>query len=241
MRGCGYYSQFGVGSFILFPTFTIQVDDSEDNIVSFKSIGRNPHIKNDYTEPKPEDARPAHIIPDDTVPSTINDMATVQFRSIVPKASRRAPPPRPAAPPTTPPDNLDSEFDSPKPVVITDEELRQSAEKPLTKRQLQAIHEGINCLPEVPPSYTPGPAESTTTFDSLRLFRIFGHRRFKNQLHITAASQNGELIRCGEMPSTIGEFTTINNPPKGKPITKRRKFLDKVHMDIVFGDCMSLG
>jgi hypothetical protein len=199
MQGCGYYSQFEVGSFILFPTFTIQVDDSEDNIVSFKSIGRNPAFKNDYTEPKPEYARPAHVIPDDNSPSPVNEMAEVQFRSIiVPKASRRAPPPRPVAPPTTTPtetpDDLDSEFDSPKPVTITDEELQQSAEKPLTKRQLQAIHENIDCLPDVPPSYTPGPAENTTTFDSLRLFRIFGHRRFKNQLHITAASKNAELI-----------------------------------------------
>lgn len=28
MDGCGYYSQFGVGFFILVPTFTIQVDDT---------------------------------------------------------------------------------------------------------------------------------------------------------------------------------------------------------------------
>jgi hypothetical protein len=70
---------------------------------------------------------------------------------------------------------------------------------------------------------------------------VFGNRNFKNQLHITAASKNAQLIRCGERPSSIGDYTTINNPPRGKPIKKRRKFLDKVHMDIVFGDCMALG
>ena len=30
-------------------------------------------------------------------------------------------------------------------------------------------------------------------------------------------------------------------PDRGTPIKKRRKYLDKVHLDIVFGDCMSLG
>lgn len=117
----------------------------------------------------------------------------------------------------------------------------KSAAKPLTKRMLHTIHEDITCLPEVPPSYTPGPAKNTTSFDSLRLHRIFGCRRFKNQLHITTASKNAQLIRCGEMPSTIGDFTTINNPPKGKKLTQRRRFLDKVHMGIFFGDCMALG
>jgi hypothetical protein len=43
------------------------------------------------------------------------------------------------------------------------------------------------------------------------------------------------------MPSTIGDFVTINNPNKGKTLTKHRRFLDKCHMDIVYGDCLSLG
>ena len=30
------------------------------------------------------------------------------------------------------------------------------------------------------------------------------------------------------------------NPPAGKLLRKRRKYLDKVHMDIVYGDCLSL-
>jgi transposase InsO family protein len=49
------------------------------------------------------------------------------------------------------------------------------------------------------------------------------------------------MVKGGELPVSLGDFTTINKPNKGKPITKHRKYLDKVHMDIVFGDCMSLG
>jgi hypothetical protein len=106
---------------------------------------------------------------------------------------------------------------------------------------LNAIHDDIKNLPEVPPSYTPGPAENTTEFDSLCFYIFFGCTKFKNQLHLTAASKNATLIRCSKRPTTIGDYTTINNPPQGKPIKKRRKFLDKVHLDIVFGDCMALG
>ena len=49
------------------------------------------------------------------------------------------------------------------------------------------------------------------------------------------------MVNSGLLPSTIGSFTTIANPAKGKPIKKRRQFLYKVHMAIVFGDCVALG
>jgi hypothetical protein len=202
------------------------VDDTEDNIVSYKSIGRNSKVKLDYKQPKYPQARAAHIIPDD-------DHQYVTFHVPDPKAR-----PLPTSKPSTPPPPVSDPDDT---IVVTDDALTQSASKPLTKRMLAAIHDDVSKIPNVPPAYTPAPTENTTTFDSLHLHRIFGCRRFKNQTHITAASQNATLIRCGEMPSTIGDYTTINNPAKGKPLTKRRKYLNKVHMDIVFGDCVALG
>jgi hypothetical protein len=206
MDGCGYYSQFGVGSFILFPAFTIEVDDTEDNIVSYKSIGRNSKVILDYKQPKYPQARPAHLIPDD-------DHNHVTFHVPDPKAR---PLPKKPVPASTP-----SPSDPDDTIVLSDDELTNSATKPLTKRMLAAIHDEVSKIPSVPPAYTPAPAKNTTKFDSLHLHRIFGCRRFKNQAHITAASSNAELIRCGEMPSTIGDYTTINNPAKGKPLTKR--------------------
>ena len=68
----------------------------------------------------------------------------------------------------------------------------------------------------------------------------FGMLRMLPEVKI-AASKNATLIRCGERPTTIGDYTTINSPSHGKPIQKHRKFLDKAHLDIVFGDCMALG
>lgn len=54
-------------------------------------------------------------------------------------------------------------------------------------------------------------------------------------------SSNPTLIHTGELPPTLGAFATIVNPPAGKPSYNHRRYLDKVHMDIVCGDCLALG
>ena len=54
-----------------------------------------------------------------------------------------------------------------------------------------------------------------------------------------AEAANATLIHTGAVPPTLGSYATITNPPRGKALRKRRKFLDKVHMDIVFGDCVA--
>ena len=49
------------------------------------------------------------------------------------------------------------------------------------------------------------------------------------------------MVNSGLLPFEIGSFATISNPEKGKLIKKRRQFLDKFHMYIVFVDCVALG
>jgi hypothetical protein len=39
---------------------------------------------------------------------------------------------------------------------------------------------------------------------------------------------------------TLGHIVTLDKPAQGKHLTKCPKYLDKVHLDIVFGDCLSL-
>ena len=58
---------------------------------------------------------------------------------------------------------------------------------------------------------------------------------------MVASSDNASLLNTGELSPTLGNFSTIVNLPQGKPIKKRRRYLQKVHMDIIFGDCMALG
>jgi hypothetical protein len=123
---------------------------------------------------------------------------------------------------------------------ISDAELIQNTSKPLTTKLLATIHDDPTNLPPVPPAHTAEPAKKRTLFDNLKLHRIFGCRKFKNQQLIVSASANGCLLSFSKLPATIGDFTTINKPARGKPLTKLRHFLDKVHMDIVYGDCLAL-
>jgi hypothetical protein len=212
MEGCGFYAHYNDGNFVLFPTFSLQVDDSKDNLISYKPIGRQ-HIEVlHYAERRcspPSSARPASSTTPTIIPS---DDSSVNAD-------------RPSSPTS----------------VITDDDLLASSSEPLTERLLKTIHTNINNLPPVPPSATPSAVEHRTEFDPLKLHRIFGCRRFRNQKHVAAASQNATLLSTGELPATIGDFSTINNPPRGKPLRTRRRYLEKCHMDIVHGDCLSLG
>eukprot|EP00956_Cyclotella_meneghiniana_P012602 scaffold17913_cov36-Cyclotella_meneghiniana.AAC.1 len=238
MKGCGFFSHYDSGAFLLFPDFTIKVDDSVDNLLNFKPIGTQPSGPIEYAEPRTSDpafetARPAHVIPPEE-----DDMSLIHYKVPVPKASSSSS--RPASPTPTVPQTATQPPASPT-SVITDLELETSASTPLSSHLLSTIHNDPTNLPPVPPSYTAGACETRTKFDALKLHKIFGCRKFRTQSHLIAASQNASLLAGGELPSTLGDYASITMPNRGKPIKKRRKYLDKVHLDIVFGDCLSLG
>ena len=93
--GCGIYGQEGIGSFILFPSFALQIDDTNDNIVCFPPIGCAQINRLDYTEPRPQavssrdtSACPLHVIPDDAAPATSDsDEVTTSLPSYQPNQS----------------------------------------------------------------------------------------------------------------------------------------------------------
>jgi hypothetical protein len=239
MPGCGTYSDYNHGAYILFPRFTLQINDDVDNFISYEPIGNSlPNVKIDYCQPRnyqPPAARPAAHL-------------SIQYNIPLPKCVRVAAPPLPTPvhPSATPSDPATISTDclnlpTKAPVPISDQELLNTTKQSLPARLIKALHLDPDNLPPIPPYATPSPSETRTKFDPLTLHRIFGCRRFRNQEHVTSASLNGQLLHSGEFPTTIGDFATITNPPRGKPIKKRRRFLDKVHMDIVFGDCLSLG
>lgn len=230
LPGCGNFSRNETGSHLLFPTFVLEVDTSVDNILSYQSVGRDNNEPIDYYEPRNGDplARQTHLIP----PEPVNEMRDVEFAYMPPKSI-----PTRDLPKTPPP----VETTSQPPTVIHDDELLANSKEQISHKTLALLHADPSDLPPVPPAHTPAPAERRTEFDPLKLHRISGCCRFRNQQHVIAASANAKLVKCGELPATLGDFTTINKPDKGKPIKKHRKYLDKVHMDIVFGDCLALG
>jgi hypothetical protein len=57
-----------------------------------------------------------------------------------------------------------------------------------------------------------------------------------------AVSKDGTFIDAGEFPVSIGAYTTLPKASRGQPIDRTTaKFLDMVHLDIAFGDCLSIG
>ena len=256
--GCGAYSSYKVGSFILFPEFSLEVDDSQDNLVSYESIGRSYTGPIHYSEPRDTVHSPTldyifgrtttlptlaptdgpNIIEPDTVPpaDSVPALLPVDDASLSSSASSTVD--VEAHDSTIPHEN---ENVIPPTVTISDDELRTNTRVALTPAHLASIHHDVHALPPVPPSATPAPCESRKTFESLRLHRIFGCRRFRNPRHLTDSAAQAELVHTGELRPTLGDFATIPNPARGKPIKKHRKYLDKVHMDIVYGDCPALG
>ena len=111
----------------------------------------------------------------------------------------------------------------------------------MSKTMIWKLHSNPEDLPHIRPCNTATACENRTTFDSLKLHKIFGCCKFLNQQHLAHSSANAKLISTGELPATLGSFATITNPPAGITSRCRRKYLDKVHMDIVYGDCLSLG
>jgi hypothetical protein len=68
--------------------------------------------------------------------------------------------------------------------------------------------------------------------------------RFRNYKHLVAVTKNGRFLDTSKFLASIGTYTTIPKAPQVKPIDSDRSpstYLDMVHLDIAFGDCMLVG
>ena len=66
--------------------------------------------------------------------------------------------------------------------------------------------------------------------------------KFRNYKHLLQVSRDGELVDGGEFAPSLGSYATIPKAKRGGLLDKTKyKYLDAVHMDIAFGDCVSVG
>jgi hypothetical protein len=66
--------------------------------------------------------------------------------------------------------------------------------------------------------------------------------KFKNYKTLLWVNCNGEWIDGGECPPSLGSFATIPKAKRGQPLDKTMYlYLNAVHTDIAFGDCLSVG
>jgi hypothetical protein len=66
--------------------------------------------------------------------------------------------------------------------------------------------------------------------------------KFRNYKHLLQVSRGGEWVDGGELPPSLGSFMTIPKAKKGGALNRTKyRYLDAVHVDIAFGDCVSVG
>ena len=67
-------------------------------------------------------------------------------------------------------------------------------------------------------------------------------RKFKNYQHLLQCTKAGKWVDAGEFPMSLGSYTSIPKAKRGKLIDRHlNKYLDVVHLDIGFGDTVSVG
>ena len=264
-RGCGFIGMFGLGMHVFFPTFILEVDTATDCHLQYKPIGRNASLPSlDYVQPKsvitksaPPHAAAVHapvtIEPDDDLdcPPT--------FASHYPKR-----PPSPQHPQLDmsllPPSSftqslkdldrdelirrlytMDSHNDQ---VTPTPPNGASTAPVDCMSHDdiISTLHHPGTSPPAIRPCDTPNASDTKYHFTAEELHRLTGCRRFRNYRHLIHTSKDGEFLDNGEFPVSLGAYTTIPKAPRGKLIDRLpSKYLDVVHIDIAFGDCMSVG
>jgi hypothetical protein len=101
-------------------------------------------------------------------------------------------------------------------------------------------HPGSSPPPVRPCDWSNG-SDTKTHWPSEELHRALGCRWFHNCKHILQTSLDGKWIDGGEFPLLLGTYTTIPKAPRGSTIDRKWSFfLDIVHVNMAFGDCVSV-
>ena len=104
------------------------------------------------------------------------------------------------------------------------------------------LHHDGTSFPSVRPCDTANSSNTKTHWSAEELHRIIRCRKFRNYKHLLQVSRDGEWVDGGEFPPSLGSYVTIPKAKRGGLLDKTKyKYLDAVHMDIAFGDCVSVG
>jgi hypothetical protein len=107
---------------------------------------------------------------------------------------------------------------------------------------IKLIHcEGTD-LPSVCLCNTANALDTKTHLTLDELHQAMGCRKLWNYKHLLQVSRDGKWMDGEEFPAFLGSYTPVHTSNSGGPIDHRKyKNLDPVHMDIAFGDCLSVG
>ena len=92
---------------------------------------------------------------------------------------------------------------------------------------------------DVRPCDTLNGSDSLQDITSDKIYHQFGKRRFRTYKHFVHTSKDAKLIQGGEPCPSIVEFSNLRKRARGKYLAPTDHYLDKVHLDIIFGDTIS--
>lgn len=115
-----------------------------------------------------------------------------------------------------------------------------SGPKRISFEELQSFHEDPNGLaPAVRPCDTPNDSDTVQHLTSDRIVRAYGGRRFRNFENVARVLKGAKFVNSGAPLDTLSRFTSMRRSRRGQVQPPSKKYLDKVHVDILFGDVVA--
>jgi hypothetical protein len=103
------------------------------------------------------------------------------------------------------------------------------------------LHHPESCLLPIRSCDTPNSSDTKITYTPEELNCLTGCHHFCNYQHIILTTKDGTLINTGDFSLSLGTYATIQKAPLGKAINRLpAKYLGIVHINIAFGDCVSV-
>jgi hypothetical protein len=249
---------YGLGMYVFFPTFILKVDTATNCHLQYAPLGQTTTLADlNYVQPKfLQDSSAFASVP---LPVTIKPEDNVDLPSYSSHYPKKPPmPPNPIYNLSNlpPPEYSISLKDLDKEELIQRLYSLEHAPNSGTGKAVSTpilfecmtqeniinkLHCNNSILPPIHPCNTSNPSNTKSHWTAEELHRITGCCCFRNYRHLVAASKDGTFINTGEFPISIGTYATISKASHGKPINHTpAKFLDVVHLDVAFGDCLSI-
>jgi hypothetical protein len=107
---------------------------------------------------------------------------------------------------------------------------------------IKLLHYEGSVLPSVELCDTANASDTKTHWKSEELHRAMGCQTFWNYKHLLQVSRDGEWMDGGKFPSSLGSYAMICKANSGGQVDRLKyKYLGAVHIDIAFGNCLSVG
>jgi hypothetical protein len=104
------------------------------------------------------------------------------------------------------------------------------------------LHHPGTSFPSVWPCNTANAFDTKTHWIAEELHCIMGCWKFQNYKHLLQVSRDGKWVDGGKFPSSLGSYATIPKAKREGALERTKcRYLDAVHMDIAFSDCVFVG